>query len=344
MNKKGKTAFILMTLIITAVVSGLWWWKYSSTHISTDDAFIDSQTFKVASRVPGRIMDVYVNDNRQVRKGELLAQLDPADYEVQVREAEANLILAKNETSGEYALVEVARAGVSQAEAALDQAMLDLKRAQSLFEKEVIPKEQLDRLSTTGRVAEARLSEARQRLKREEANLGLTKNGGKEARIAQKEAKLAQAKLNLSYTKIYAPSDGYITRKSVESGSFVQPGQPLMSIVDLSNIWITANYKESQLTHVKPGQMVEFEVDTYPGKKFFGKVDSLMAGTGSAFALLPPENATGNFVKVVQRIPVKILIENYDSSKGAIEHVLRVGMSVAPTILTDKILHAMHAK
>lgn len=339
MNKNGKTAFILIILIVAASASGLFWWKYSKTHISTDDAFVDSHTFTVSSRVPGRILEVYVNDNRQVKKGELLAMLDPSDFEQQVKEAEASLVLAKNETSGEYALVEAAKAGVSQANAAMEQATLDLKRAQSLYSKDVIPKDQLDRLTTALKVAEARYAEASQKLKREEANLGLAKNGGKEARIAQREAKLNQAKLNLSYTRIYAPSDGYVTKKTMDSGNFVQPGQPLMSIVDLENIWITANYKESQLTDVKPGQPVEFEVDTYPGKKFIGKVDSLMAGTGSAFALLPPENASGNFVKVVQRIPVKILIDPSSLSKSQTEHVLRVGMSVAPTILTEKILH-----
>lgn len=339
MNKNGKTSFILIILIVVASGAGLLWWKYSKTHISTDDAFIDSHTFTVSSRIPGRILEVYVNDNRQVKKGELLAMLDPSDFEQQVKEAEASLVLAKNETSGEYALVEAAKAGVSQAGAAMEQATLDLKRAQSLYEKDVIPKDQLDRLTTALKVAEARYAEASQKLKREEANLGLAKNGGKEARIAQREAKLNQAKLNLSYTRIYAPSDGFVTKKTMDSGNFVQPGQPLMSIVDLENIWITANYKESQLTDVKPGQPVEFEVDTYPGKKFIGKVDSLMAGTGSAFALLPPENASGNFVKVVQRIPVKILIDPSSLSKSQTEHVLRVGMSVVPTILTEKILH-----
>lgn len=338
MNNKGKTAFVSLVLMIAAGVSFLWWWNYSRTHISTDDAFIDTHTFTVSSRIPGRISKVFISDNRPVRKGELLAVIDPADYEAQVKEAEAALMLAKNETSGEYALVEAARAGVSQAEAAMEQAALDLKRAQSLYEKEVIPKEQLDRVSTANRIAEARLSEASQKLRREEANIGLAKNGGKEARIALREAKVTQAMLNLSYTKIYAPSDGYVTKKAVDAGNFVQPGQPLMSIIDLGNIWITANYKESQLTDVKPGQVVEFEVDTYPGQKFHGIVDSLMAGTGSAFALLPPENASGNFVKVVQRIPVKILIDPASIAMGQAGHVLRIGMSVVPTILTDRVM------
>lgn len=330
LDKNGKARIIFLLLIITGCSGGLWWWTYSRDRVSTDDAFVDSHAFTVSPRVPGRVFDVFVNDNRHVKKGELLLSLDPSDYEIQVKEAEASLLMAKNETSGEYAQIEVAKAGVDQAKAAFEQAMLDFKRGQALYEKEVIPKEQLDRLSTVCKVAEAKVVEIQGRLNREEANLGLGKNGSKEARIAQREAKLTQAKLNLSYTKVYATSDGYITKKAVEPGNFVQPGQALMSIVDLGNIWITANYKESQLTEVKPGQNVEFEVDTFPGKRFKGKVDSLMAGTGSAFALLPPENASGNFVKVVQRVPVKILID----SAGQTEHILRVGMSVVPTILT----------
>ncbi len=309
-----------------------WWWRYSKTHITTDDAFIESKTYPVSAKIAGRIKEIYVTDNQAVKKGDLIAYLDPADYEVQVREAEANLVLARNETSGEYALVEATKAGVAQAMAAFDQSKLDLERGKSLFTKEVIPREQLDRLVTQYRMAESKLMETREKLNREEANIGLAKNGGKEARIEQRESRLAQTRLNLSYTKIIAPSDGYVTRKTAEVGNVIQPGQTLMSIVDLENIWITANYKESQLTRVKPGQSVEFEVDTYPGRRFNGRVDSIMAGTGSAFALLPPENASGNFVKVVQRIPVKIAV----ISAADTESVLRAGMSVVPTIITGE--------
>jgi membrane fusion protein (multidrug efflux system) len=166
------------------------------------------------------------------------------------------------------------------------------------------------------------------------AVLGLTGNGSKEARVAQKRAELEQARLNLSYTRICAPANGYITRKSVEAGNNIQPGQALMALVSLEDAWVTANYKESQLTNVKPGQKVEFTVDTYSGRSFQGKVESIMAGTGAAFSLLPPENATGNYVKVVQRIPVKIVIDKASDP----QHLLRVGMSVEPTILTGRNL------
>ncbi len=147
--------------------------------------------------------------------------------------------------------------------------------------------------------------------------------------IQQKDATAALADLNIEYTKIYAPVDGYITRKSVQLGNQIMAGQPLMALVSLNDIWVTANYKETEMGNIKPGQEVEIEVDSYPGKVFRGKVDSIMAGTGVSFSLFPAENATGNYVKVVQRIPVKILLEPGADK----DHLLKVGMSVEPTVL-----------
>jgi len=152
------------------------------------------------------------------------------------------------------------------------------------------------------------------------------------AQISQREAQVKAAELNRGYTRILSPADGYVTRKSVELGNQIQPAQPLMAVVPLDTIWVVANYKETQLEKVRPGQKVEIEVDTYPDKTFKGKVESIMAGTGAIFSLFPPENATGNYVKVVQRIPVKIVLEEGTDPN----HVLRVGMSVQPTILVEK--------
>jgi membrane fusion protein (multidrug efflux system) len=155
---------------------------------------------------------------------------------------------------------------------------------------------------------------------------------GNKARVLQRKAQLEEARLQLSYTRITAPRDGYITRKGIEPGANVQAGQPLLALVPLQDAWVTANYKESQLTHIRPGQRVEFTVDAYPGRRFTGRVDSIMAGTGAAFSLLPPENASGNYVKVVQRVPVKIVIDRNSDP----EHLLRVGMSIVPTVLTGR--------
>ena len=150
--------------------------------------------------------------------------------------------------------------------------------------------------------------------------------------MKQKDAQLKDSELKFGYTKIFSPVDGYITKKSVEVGNQIQPGQPLMAVVPLDGIYVTANYKETQLAKVKPGQKVEIKINTYSGRKFSGRVDSIMAGSGAAFSLFPPENATGNFVKVVQRIPVKILLDK-DTDP---QHVLRIGMSVEPTVIIEK--------
>jgi len=331
-GSRKRAGMILILVMVVVAVFGVRWWLKSMTHITTDDAFVESHVHTVSSRVPGTVVRIHVTDNQYVKKGDLIVELDIADYRVRVANATAQLDLARNDTSSIYAQVDAAKAAVASDRARLEQADLDLKRGEALFLKEVIPKEQLEKLETARKVAAARLQETEGSVKRALALLGLTGTGAKNAQEARKTAELEEAKLNLSYTRIYAPADGYITKKSVEPGNIVQAGQPLMALVTLGNSWVTANYKERQLTHVRPGQPVEFTVDAYPGKTFRGAVDSIMAGTGAAFSLLPPENATGNYVKVVQRIPVKIVIDR----KSDPDRVLRVGMSVVPTIITSR--------
>jgi membrane fusion protein (multidrug efflux system) len=275
---------------------------------------------------------VLVGDNQPVKQGDLLLEIDPRDYQVQIAKAAAGVGVAENETGGEYLKAEAAQAALLTARARHDQALLDQARGEKLYGREVIPKEQLDRLKTARRVAESQLKEAEENLKRSRTEAGLGGKGGTKAKVLERKAQLNEAELQLSYTKIYAPRDGYITRKSVEPGANIQAGQALLALVPLQDAWITANYKERQITYIQPGQKVEFRVDAYPGRTFTGRVDSIMAGTGAAFSLLPPENATGNYVKVVQRIPVKIAIDN-SSDPG---RLLRVGMSVVPTILTGR--------
>jgi membrane fusion protein, multidrug efflux system len=332
LNKKQRGGIILLIIIVCGGIFGVRQWVKSKTHIETDNAFIESHVHSVSSRVPAMVKRVLVTDNQFVHKGDLLVELDASDYQARVRTASASLEMAKNETSGDYAQLEGARANIGLATARLEQANLDLARGQALFGKEVIPKEQLDRLQTAKRVAQMQLKEAEEAERRAQALIGMSGTGSKDARIAQKKGELDTASLNLSYTRIVAPGDGYVTRKSVEPGNYVQPGQALMALVTLEDAWVTANYKESQLTDVRPGQKVDFTVDSYPGRTFTGYVESIMAGTGAAFSLLPPENATGNYVKVIQRIPVRIAIDK-GSDPG---HLLRIGMSVVPTILTGK--------
>lgn len=196
------------------------------------------------------------------------------------------------------------QASLDLRKASFEQATRDKERAEVLYKQEVVSKEKHENVLTSYNLAKAQLAAA--------------------------EVQLKIAKRNLEYTKIYAPCDGYVTKKAVETGNQIQPGQPLMAVISLDDIWVAANFKETQLKDVKPGQRVEIKVDTYPGRKFSGKVDSIMAGTGAAFSLFPPENALGNYVKVVQRIPVKIVFDKTTDT----QHVLRIGMSCFPDIIT----------
>jgi membrane fusion protein (multidrug efflux system) len=323
---------ILLTVIFFGGWFGIKMFITSKTHIETDNAFIEARIVPVSSKVSGTVARVLVNDNQLVKRGELLLEIDRRDYQLQISKAAAGVGMAENESSGEQLKVEGARAALQSAKARFDQAVLDHGRAEKLFSRDVLPKEQLDRLTTARRVSEAQLKESEEALKRAQAEAGLAVKNGNKAKILQRKAQLDEAELQLTYTKIYAARDGYITRKSVEAGVNIQAGQPLMALVPLQDAWINANYKERQITWMKPGQKVEFSVDAYPGKIFSGTVDSIMAGTGAAFSLLPPENATGNYVKVVQRVPVKITID----SNSDPERLLRVGMSVIPVVLTGR--------
>ncbi len=331
-SKRAKALIILLTVIIAGGWFGVRWFISSKCNIETDNAFIEARIIPVSSRVSGTVAQVLVTDNQFVKRGELLFEIDQRDYQVVRAKAAAEVGMAENETGGEQRKVEGARAALQSAKARFDQTVLDLNRAEKLFSRDVLPKEQLDRLTTARLVGEAQLKEAEDALKRVQAEAGLTAQSGSRAKILQRKAQLDEAELHLSYTRVYAPRDGYITRKSVEAGVNIQAGQPLMALVPLQEAWITANYKERQITYMKPGQKVEFSVDAYPGKTFSGSVDSIMAGTGAAFSLLPPENATGNYVKVVQRVPVKITIDQNSDP----ERLLRVGMSVIPVVRTGR--------
>lgn len=331
-GKRTKGVAVLMTVIIVGGMFGFRWLISARTNIETDNAFIEARIVPVSSKVSGTVARVLAGDNQFVRQGDLLLEIDERDYQLQIAKAAAGVGMAENETGGEQMKAEGARAALQSAKARFDQAVLDLNRAKKLFSRDVLSKEQLDRLTTAKLVSEAQLKEAGEALKRAQAEAGLAIKSGGKAKILQRRAQLDEARLQLSYTRIYAPRDGYITRKVIEAGVNIQAGQPLMALVPLQDAWITANYKERQITYLKPGQKVEFTVDAYPGRIFGGTVDSIMAGTGAAFSLLPPENATGNYVKVVQRIPVKIGID----SNSDPERLLRVGMSVVPVVLTGR--------
>ena len=355
-HKRNITAAVVFALMaVLGIIAVYFYIQYKNTHISTDDAYVDGNIHTIASKVPGTVTRILVNDNQFVQKGTVLLELDLADYEVRVNEASsgvnaekakipeigAKIEAAKKQVAEMSAMVQTAKANLELQEANLAQAEIDTRRAETLYKKDALSKERYEKAATGYKVALAQVKASAEQVKQAETALETQKAVVRQAEasrasqvsvIKQKEAVLETAQLNYGYTKIYAPSDGYVTKKSVELGNQIKEGQPLMAVVPLSDIYITANYKETQLEKVRPGQKAEIDVDTYSGKTFKGKVESIMAGTGAAFSLFPPENATGNYVKVVQRIPVKIVLDQ-DADP---EHVLRIGMSVVPTIIVGK--------
>lgn len=354
-RRKTVVLAIFSAIFIIAALSVFFYLRYKATHISTDDAYIEGRIHTIASKIPGTVKKVSVEINQMVKQGDVLVEIDDADTDARLREAASSLSadrsrlvegatrveVAKKQQSELRFRLDAARANIDLQEALMKQAALDLKRAENLAAKEVISKERNEKAKTAFDVSVAQVKAARDQVRQAESALETQQAVIKQAEsflqsqsavIQQREAGRQTAELQKGYTKIVAPSDGYVTKKSVEAGNQVQPGQPLMAVVPLDDIWVTANYKETQLEKVKVGQRVDIRVDAYPGLMFKGKVESLMSGTGAAFSLFPSENATGNFVKVVQRIPIKIIIDKDQNRK----EVLRVGMSVAPTVLVEK--------
>jgi membrane fusion protein (multidrug efflux system) len=325
-------------VLIAAGFYGTQWYAWSRTHVSTDDAYVHAHIHQIAPRVSGTVVGVYVDDNDLVKKGQLLVRLDRADYEVALKRAMATHKRQVEIVQQKYAAVDAAKAGLNLAKAQYNLAKKDYERYKYLFETEVIPEQQYDNAKTNLEVADARVKNAEEMLNQAIADLGGDLTAPTEERSIVREARQQQiqATLNLSYTNIYAPTDGYITSKNVEVGNKVNYGQPLMAILPIRNedVWIEANYKETQLQNIRVGNPVEVEVDAYPGKVFHGVVQTLQSGTGAALSLLPPENATGNWVKVVQRLPVRIFVLDETDP----DHLLRVGISVKVTADTSKRL------
>lgn len=316
--------------------AGVGYWYYLHVFVNTDDAYVDGYVGIAASRIPGRVAKVLVTDNDFVEPGQLLVTLEPQDFEAAMAQAEGNLGRLRQDLAQDYVKVSTSRAKIAEAEANFHLAGTDKARYSALYERHTIAKQTLDNVNTRYLVNQALVDRHRREMQEALAAIGGSTGIPLEEQPAIKEAKarLEQAKLNLGYTRITAKISGYVTKRQVEVGNWVQPGQPLMIVVPLKypQLWIQANYKETQLTNVYIGQPAEVDVDTYPGVKFKGRVDSIMSGTGSAFSLLPPENATGNWVKVVQRIPVKIvLLPPYYENRP-----LRLGMSTEVTIDTRK--------
>jgi len=371
--------------LIALVIVGFFLWRYFDSYESTDDAQIDGHVNSISARVSGHVISLNVQDNQYVEAGTLLAEIDPADYQVIVQRAQADYddaqatadaasvdvpITSVNTTSqlsSAEADVRSAQAGIKaarqqyqaaqanlqQAEANNVKAQNDLARYQQLVEKQEISQQQYDQAVAAARAGaatvesaratadavQAQVAQAEGKLAQAEASQRYASTGPKQLAVTRaralsaaaaakrKKADLDQALLNLKYTKIVAPVTGIVSNRTVEVGQNVSIGQELLKIIPLDNIWVTANFKETQLRDMKPGQKATIYVDV-TGTKYRGHVDSIAGASGARFSLLPPENATGNYVKVVQRIPVKIVFEPGETR----EHKLRPGMSVEPKV------------
>src|SRR5438094_787619 len=298
MPKLLRAKWLLMPTALILIGAGYAGWRYLAQWESTDDAQIEGHIHPVNAKVGGTVASVNVRDNQPVQAGSVLVQLDARDYEIAVARAEADVTQAQ-------AGVTAARAGVPVATSA---AGAQITSSEAIAERakggvELAAKELLAAQATL-RSAQARAHEAH-------------------AKVA-----LDQAQLNFEYTSVKAPVSGIVSKKTVEAGQVVQPGQPLMSIIPQEDIWVTANFKETQLADIHPGQSGTVSVDAYGGQVYKVRLDSIASATGAKFSLLPPENATGNYVKVVQRIPVKLLFEQGEDR----EHRLRPGMSVVAKV------------
>jgi membrane fusion protein (multidrug efflux system) len=334
MSRKIAFRIGLVVFVLLLLGAGLVYWYYIHIFVSTEDAYVSGYVGVISPRVPGRVAQVLVDNNDYVKAGQTLLTLEPQDFAVAVAQAEAAINRLRQDLASMYAKASKSQAKVAEAQAHLNQATTDRQRYTGLYERRTVPRQTLDQVNTRFKVAQAELDQARQEYREALAAIGGSTDIplNEQPAIKEAQARLEETRLKLGYTKITAEFSGYVTRRQVKIGNFVQAGQPLMMLVPLDHqeLWIEANYKETQLTNVYIGQPVEVTVDTYPGTEFTGRVESIMAGTGAAFSLLPPENATGNWVKVVQRIPVRIVLKPpYPENQP-----LRLGMSCIVTIDT----------
>ncbi len=320
------------------------------THEATDDAFIAGHVVSIAPRISGQVAAVHVLDNQMVRSNDLLVEIDSTDYAMTVAQktaaAEAQQASCQTMLAGwqlMQAKVTTAEADVRKAQADADSAdstakktQADLERAQDLLKQKTVSQQEFDSTQAANTKAQADLKSANENVieansRVVEANRTLDAAWAQvatvQAQLREAQTNIAAAQINLAYTKICAPADGRVTRKAVEAGDYVQTGQQLMSLVP-PEVWVVANFKESQLKSMKPGQPVIVAIDALGGKEFRAHVDSVQAGSGAQFSLLPPENATGNFVKVIQRVPVKII---FDDALPA-DHVIGPGLTVTPSV------------
>ncbi|CAN5692143.1 HlyD family secretion protein [soil metagenome] len=324
-------------LAVLGIVALVYWLMHRGEQ-TTDDAFIEAHVMQVGPQIAGTVKNVLVSDNQEVQAGDLLVELDPNDNQAvydsakaNVDSAEAKLAQAKAQLDSIASALDQAKSDVEQAKATAVNAQKDFERNKELRQSGVVSQRDLDNAQAAAVSDTAALESKTNRVVAAEADVSVNAAAVKsaEAQVELAKALMQTASLRLGYTKIYAPVTGRVTRKNIEVGNYVQTGAAMMAVVP-HEVWVIANFKETQLHHMRPGQRAEIVVDAYPDLKLKGVVDSVQKGTGARFSLLPAENATGNYVKVVQRVPVKIKLVDLPKDMP----ILAPGMSVVPVVFT----------
>ncbi len=339
---------IPLLLLVAALLGGAWYWKTGRFLVETDDAYVQGDISVLGPRIQADVSAIHVADNQAVKAGDVLITLDDRDLRnardqaaATLAEAEAALTTAREQLAQQQAQIDAAQAQVEQARAEQTRATADARRAQSLVGSGYASRQTADQTVADQRKAEAAVQAALAQLSVQRQSLGVLQAQIRqaEARRAQSAAALAQAETNLSYTAIRAPVDGIAGNRAAQLGQHVQPGQQLIAVAPTgAQLYVVANFKETQLAGMRPGQPVEITVDAIPGTVFHARVNSFAPATGSQFSLLPPENATGNFTKIVQRVPVKLVLDEGQDAEALAR--LRPGLSVVAEVDTRADPHA----
>ncbi len=319
-NKK----LIAIVLLVIGVLGGVGYQQYSSRYRSTENAYLNADVVQVAAQVAGRVTGVYVKDNQHVKKGEPLFDIDPEPFRIALAHAEADLAQAMQNSRQDTAEVAAARAQVEQTTMDLKNARATYTRDKELVAQHFLSQQSTDDALTRVQTLEAALEQSRAKLTKA---LSAPAKPQERADVLRAQAEIAQAKLDLEHAHVTATMDGQISNLSLTPGSLVGIGAPLFALIADNSYHIDANFKETELPGIHPGQEVDIKIDMYPGQTFKGTVESLSGGTGTAFSLLPPQNATGNWVKIAQRVPVRIKLAPIDA-----DHPLRIGATATVTV------------
>ena len=315
---------IIIALVLAALIGGFAFYHYSGLTRSTENAYINADVVNVAAQVSGRVTAVYIKDNQHVRKGDALFDIDPEPFAIALQRAEADLALARQSARQDNAEVSVAQAQIAQIESDLANARASYARDKELVEQHFLSQQALDDAQTKQQSLQAALEQARAKLTKA---LSAPQKPEERGDVLKAQAAIEQAKLDLEHTHVTAAQDGQISNLSLTAGSLVGTGAPLFALIAENSFHIDANFKETELPGIHPGQDVDIKIDMYPGQHFKGTVESLSGGTGTAFSLLPPQNATGNWVKIAQRVPVRIKLATTDA-----DHPLRIGATATVNV------------